>query len=285
LHKHAGEQTRRAAKLFLQQFKDEGCIQLILDRAMNEESLSDAGKVLLDLGGITALGLILDLLKDKLPRTIETDLQSAAAERSPEELRKVLQWRAERGWEALRPIFPVIRRVEPGIAAGLLEGLLVHEELEVRREALLTLIAFGQQETLLRSLRRGLADGDPRFVTVVVRSLVDLRCEQAVELLGAYIEGGLSLAPPTLECGSLAVRGLALKGDAGVERLCLCLDRLSGSYRPIKMRLALRVRDALKLHATSSDVSGRLRRWRFSPAGLIEWLRRGKRACGAKGEE
>jgi hypothetical protein len=269
LSQRARPETRRAGKTLLDALGDERPIRLILDHICESGKLSEAARVLLDRGGVAALGPILDTLNTRLPQAVEHQLQEIAAAQDPEVLAKVLRWRAERGGAALRPAFPVIRRLAPDVAARLLTPLLDHREVEVRSRALVALLAVDEPASRVQHLRQGLADEDPQHVALVVRSLADLDSPETLDLLGAYVEGSGSPHVPSLECGVLAARCLTQKGEPGIARLCQCLDALSRSVRPARVRLAVRVRDLLQQHAEARPVAASLGRWRFSRAGWV----------------
>jgi hypothetical protein len=268
LGKRTHDATRRAAKALLDSFNDERRISLVLDYVRSRGELTDAARDLLQLGGVSALGLIFDALGEKLPRRAEKQLQRVAAEKKAEDLCKVLRWRSERGREALLPMFPVIRGLSPELATSMLAELLEHDDTEVRSRALLMLLVMDEPDSLERHLRRGLTDDDPEYVSLVVRSLGDLGTEGSLELLGAYIEGSLPSTEPIPGCAALAARCLVQKKEAGVVRLCKCLDALSRTLRPGRLRLALRLRDMLGDHLEVPAVRECLKRWRLSRAGL-----------------
>jgi hypothetical protein len=278
------EGARRAARGFLEEFQKESRIERILERGCSEEGFARDALNLLGLGGKRALDRVLDFLDRPPAPEIARQLEEFVRTREPQLLAEALNERLERGWEALKPLIPLIGGLAPDAAVPLLEQLIEHEELRVRRQAYAALCDMDcTPETSLRYLRRALADVSAQVSGLAIQRLLAMEHESAIELLGAYIEDGLEQARSRPELARQAARGLLVKGDAGVERLCRSLDRLGRFPMPRRVRQAQVVVDTLRAVKDRKRVARSLGRWRFSPSGLMSLVLPGAEKVEAGG--
>lgn len=269
LVKRESNTTRRAAKGYLSSFMDEDRIRRILDGILTDGEAPDPALTLLNLGGVMALGHVLNVLAEDPPPRVAGALRRFAANRGAEDLSRVLKWRFERGWAALCPIFGVIRELDRGDATPLLEKLLDHEDFKVRREALLALLELDDRSGRIeRHLLRGLSDDNDKFVNVVIRCLGRLEGPRALDLLAGHLEGRYSRAPQRGSARRAALH-LAHKGEPGIERLCKVLDAVSQSLSPAKIQRARMIRVVLAGHRDAEPVREILGRWKRSVAGIV----------------
>jgi HEAT repeat protein len=239
---------------------------------------------LLALGDTLALDRVLEFLDLRPPRAVAAVLEEYVRSRDTKQLADVLDQRLERGWVALKPLLPLIGGLAPNEGVPLLEKLVTHEEPRVRRQAYAALFQNDPDpRSLMRYLRRALADESHRVTALAIQRLTASNHEQALELMGAYVEDGLENVVPEPEFARRAARSLLTRGDAGVERLCTCLDRLSSSPRQRRVRLARVVAETLRALSDRKQVERRLKRWRLSPSGLASLvLPRSERARGGE---
>ncbi len=268
-----GEDTRRAAWGYLQDFTLEPRIDRILDRALRGGRIPSAVEPLLVLGGRVAIDRIIDRLDADLPAPVASLLQSIAVQIGREPLSRVLEARKAEGWTRLRPAFPLLRLHSAQDALSLLESLACHPESRVRREVLTYRCeldpASGAAE---RHLRAALGDSDPRLVALCIQRLSDLASTEAVEILGSFLEGSLPCGPPPLAQIRRIVKGMLAVEPIGLERVCKGLDALRTSLKPVKARVGAAIRQSLEGHGQDPPVARCLARWRRSPAWLVSLL-------------
>jgi len=273
--------TRQAARGYLEGFLADRRIKLILEQGFSDEEVPDSAVSLLGLGGISALDQLLGLLEANPGPNVTRTVHSFAARRPTEQLARVLKWRAERGLEALQPMLPVMRAIEPEEAVPLVEKLLDHDEASVRGEALRLIIDVQEDPAALEvSLRRTLDEADRQLTPVALRGLAGLETEGAIDLLGDYLEGRLESGLPTHDLGVQAARALIGKGEPGAERLCRALDRLGWSLMPGKAATAGLIHDILEPRRDWAGVQPCLSRWRRSPARLLRTVMRRRGRSG-----
>jgi len=268
----APAETRRAAKAYLDRFLDEERAARILDVAGGGDGVPRSALALLDLGGIAALDRVLETLGHDPAPDVTIALRDFVARRGVEDLTRVLRWRIERGWTALRPVFPILEEMAPIDSIPLLESLLEHDEYEIRRQALLLLEkqndGSGGYE---KHLRRGLESSDRDYVDLVLQCLSRLSSGRATDLLGGLVDGRYGAGVPT-DLRVRAARLLGLRGEAGVRRLCLALDDVARGLRPQRVRLARWIRALLDEYRDLEPVARCIERWRHSPAGVVSWF-------------
>jgi hypothetical protein len=269
LVKSEPEQNRRAADGYLQEFKSSRRISLILTHGSNSDGFDEAALGLLVLGGQAALDAVLGLLNSAPHSRAAPALSAFARARGAEALANALESRRDRGWPALRPIMMLLREMDASEVVPLLEKLSRHDELRVRREALRALYEKDERPgSKIRHLFRGLRDPSPRVVSLALRQLTGMEEQEALNLLGEYIEADFSEVMPPPDFVRSAARGLLEKGERGIERLCGSLERLSKSVHPRRVRLAGLVAEILKKRNDNPKVRRSVRRWRISPSGI-----------------
>jgi HEAT repeat protein len=283
LLKSEPESTRRAARGFLEEFRSEERIRLILKHACSSERLSPDALNLLSLGGATALDCIVKFLVLRPPARIAQALVRFVASRSGEQLDELLQARLSHGWTALRPVLPIVASLPPLQAVPLLESLLGHEECRVRRLAYAALMEFDRPPGAATvSLRRALSDESPRVVALAIRQLSRMDAPDALELLGAYVECGLEGVTPRPGFARCAARNLLDRGEEGLKRLMRCLETLGRTPQRLHVTLARVVLDALRSLRDDRRVAKCVRRWKLSPAGLLSLAVRRTNGSGAR---
>lgn len=277
------ESTRRAAKGFLEEFRDEQRIRRILEHACTADGFSADALNLLSLGGATALDCIVDFLGLRPSGRVVQSLVRFVAASGPERLDELLQARLRRGWVALRPVLPILASLPPLQAVPLLESLLDHEEFRVRRLAYAALMEFDRPPgAATLTLRRALADESPRVVALAVRQLSEMDAPDALELLGAYVECGLEDVATRPGFAKRAARSLLDQGDEGKQRLLLCLEKLGRTPQRLHVTLARILIDALRPLRDDRRVVKSIRRWKLSPAGLLSLAVRRTNGSGTR---
>ncbi|MFC1783332.1 HEAT repeat domain-containing protein, partial [Planctomycetota bacterium] len=191
-------------------------------------------------------------------------------------LSEVVDYRAQQEWSALQPVFPILQELPNHETIPILDKLLDHEQLIIRREALRVVWEIDDRlESVERYLRLALRDDDLRIEMAAIQRLAQLDTPQSLYLLHAYIEGRLSgRLRPVYHCRR-AAEALINRGEAGVNRLCRVLR--SFSKNPFKVRWAKLIAGILKTQADDDYIRKSLRIWKFSPAGLTYlFLKTGK---------
>lgn len=269
LVKSEPEQNRRAAEGYLQEFKSSRRISLILTHGLKSDGFDEAALGLLVLGGQAALDGVLGLLNSAPQSRAAPALRGFARARGAEALANALESRKRKGWPALRPIMVLLREMDATEVVPLLEKLSRHDELRVRREALRTLCEKDDRPgSKMRHLFRGMRDPSPRVVSLALRQLAAMEQQEALDLLGEYIEADFSEVMPPPDFARRAARGLLEKGERGIERLCMSLERLSNSVHPRRIRLAGLIAEILKERMDDPEVRSAVRRWRISLSGI-----------------
>jgi hypothetical protein len=284
LVKGDAEQIQLAVEGFLGEFTDETRIRRILARASEDEQPSVEALNLLELGGGTALNIVLDALAADQPEDLADSLRNFASERDVEQWAEILPSRAAKGWPSLKPVFPVLRTMPRDASVPMLLKLLPHEESHVRREALISLCEVDDRSSAQRYLARALEDKSVRVVSTAVRRLGTHGTPEALELLGSYLAGDLEGTELIVDSCGLAAKLLAEHGEAGCHQLCEALEALRGSAQPGKAKLARLLAEQLERRSDLPEVSEALKRWRFSPSWLVSRLMRKQRVAeGASG--
>jgi len=264
------EEARRAAQGFLRDFTLEPRVDRILDRLATTESVPSAVESLLALGGAVALDRIIDRLDQTLPGHVASVLRNVAANMGRETLAQVFESRKADGWTRLRPAFPLLRLLPVRDALFLLDGLAVHPGSRVRREVLSYRCDLDPGAgAAARHLRAALGDADPRVVALAVQRLAAFGTPEAVEILGAFLEGSIHGGSPTLAHVRRVVNGMLRVEEIGLERACKVLGSLRTSLQPARVRLGAIIRQMLESHQQDPRVASCLARWRRSPAGLL----------------
>ena len=283
LLKTESESTRRAARGFLEEFRSESRIRMILEHACTAEGFSQDALNLLSLGGETALGCVVEFLGLRPPGKVAQALVRFIASRDTEQLEELLQARLRRGWVALRPVLPIIGSLPPLQGVPLLETLLDHEECRVRRQAYAALTEIERSTgSTTCYLRRALADESPRVVALAVRRLSGMQAPDATDLLGAYIECGLEDVTPRPGFVRPAARSLMQRGEDGLKRTMLCLETLGRTAQRLHVNLSRVVIEQLRPHRGDKRVARCLRRWKLSPAGLLSLTVRRSNGSGTR---
>ncbi len=264
----AGESTREAAQAYLGDFDTQERVHKILGSACTVDPFPKAAIELLEICGTRAVGpAIAALVEASAPPAIEA-LQAFLCRRDAKQLRTELEARLEKGWSSWQKIFVVLRRMPADEASPLVQVLLAHDEFEVRREALILLHDLdGDREVRLRELRRALTDDSSRFARVAVRCLAEMAGDDAVEMLGDYLDGSLGVTP-VFDAGVRAAQSLLRLKEPGMRRLCRAARRLRRSFDP---RRAVLGRKIVELLGTVDDARARAcaKAWRFSPGWLV----------------
>lgn len=270
LMKSESEETRRAARAYLDSFVEGERIRSILTHACHGTSVPEDATRLLGLGGARALDAVLDMLATTDSPAIGADLRRFARDRGAELLGRVLDDRLARGCEALEPVFAVLYELPTAEAIQLLKRLIKHDDFRVRREALSILLEIDRRPgAQLRYLRRALRDRHPRVVTFAVGRLRGREGREAADLLGSFVEGGLG-AP--LGGGPLvrtAAQALIERDENGRERLALALVRLSRRPGLRRASNGREVAALLAAHRTIPAVRRSLSLWRMSLNRLV----------------
>jgi len=270
LHRGELDSTRDAARQYLAGFVSKHRIQLLLEHGFSGESVSEAALSLLNLGGVTALGHAFNKMTEELPEEVRLSLQGYAAARGTEELARVIKWRYERGWEALHPMFPILRRLDPADALPLTRQLVDHEDVAVRAEALRLLFDLEKDTSYLeRFLRAGLSDESPDYVAVAIELLDRLGGSAALDALADYLDGNVPAVLPTSDFATRSISALLRHGDEGEDRLCRILDTLRTQWNSQRIEIGRLVRAALTPHRSRTRIDDCLKRWRWSPGGLL----------------
>ena len=266
--KTGSDATRLAAQSYLNDFKCDERVNMILGSACTLDPFPAAAIDLLELCGQRAIGPTMAALNEiESPSVIEA-LQCFLAGRDAEQLRPELIARLEKGWSSWQKTFAVLRRMPAERALLLVELLLDHDEFEVRREALMLLHDLdGDRELRLSELRRSLTDDSARFARVAVRCLSEMEGNEPLDMLGDYLDGGLGVTP-VFDAGVRAAQSLLRLKKPGVERLCLASARMRKSLDPRRAALGRRIVEILSVE---DDVRARacVKAWRFSPAWWI----------------
>jgi len=250
-------------------------IQRMLQGIPRDKPVPDAVLDLVERAGSGALESVLDLLESGVAPEVAAPLHEIILSQPAEQIVHLAKARLERGWRALRPLFPVLRRATDPVVLELLVQLLMHPDEKVRSHALATLPAAALdgsrvQEVLLPVLR----DASPRMVRAAIRKLGGLAGRESVELLRALVENRLPGEGPTplFELRLLAVRVLTLKGAAGWECLGSCLGRLGWRLRADDIDLARFLSEVFRRRSADPAAARILRRWGRSPARLLGFL-------------
>lgn len=267
------EETRRAARCYLDEFIGKARIDRILAHACRGERVVEDALSLLALGGATALNGVLDLLGENPSPEVAAALHRFARERGGELLARVLDQRATRGRAALKPLISIMRELPTPEAVPLLERLAAHEDFKVRRDVLLLLCEIDDRPgTPELHLRRALCDKSKRLVTIAVQRLAELESKGALDLLGEYAECSLPDVRPIEILCQRAAQVLERKGRRGSQRLARCLRYLVRSPRPRNARLARIVAECLMQKHELPEVRWSLRHWHFSLNRLVGML-------------
>jgi hypothetical protein len=149
---------------------------------------------------------------------------------------RVVDARAEQGFESLQPIFHLLRKIPPARSMPILQTLLDHHETKVRVEALKVLLDIDIcLENVEKYLRIAMEDQDRRNEMGVLEKLGQNESPMTLKLLEKYIQGELSSRKPTLYHCRYAAGILASRGKAGQSRLfdtfCILAQSLSTSKR------------------------------------------------------
>jgi hypothetical protein len=262
--------TYRAARGFLHEFKDPERIARVLERVRAEGELSEAATSLIRLGGTESLGRVLDCACAEITPELSESLLRFAASFTPDELRQALEERVELGWSSLKQLFPTIRTLPDAMALQVLEKLLSHDEERVRVEALLAVCDLERrQRAAERHLRRALEDSSLQVVATAIRRLGEIDSERATQILAGYVRGNLGRVKSRPAFARRAVKHVIRRGKEGRARLLRCLGELSWSVTPRKIELASIVARALEPYRDDRVVQRALRHWRLCPAGLL----------------
>jgi hypothetical protein len=91
--------------------------------------------------------------------------------------------------------------------------------------------------------------------------------DEPLDMLGAYLDGGLGVTP-VFDAGVRAAQSLLRLKNPGVRRLCLASKRMRKSLDPRRAALGRKV---VELLATEDDRRARacVKAWRFSPAWWV----------------
>jgi hypothetical protein len=274
----AGEESRLAAEGLLRDLTSERRIDRILEGIARGESLPRAAAALLALGGATSLARILDMLAGGPSLEVTEALRQLGTRMGSDPLAEVLRSRIDKGWPGIEPAIPLIRGMEPRSAVSLFELLTRHPDARVRQEGFAGLFEFDRRPGYPEGhLRRALEDRSSRVVAAAIQLLFSLGRGEAIDLLGTYLEGGLRGPESGPALARHVARGLCALGRPGRVRLCRALGGLRNSVRPRSVRVGQLIRTVLQPHAGNPEVDRALRRWRFSPAGVLA-LTRSRRA-------
>jgi hypothetical protein len=251
----------------------------ILSAAVPDEALIDPALDLARRAGDGAADAIFPVLASA-PRTLVEGLLDILAGLPAERILAHARSCSAAGWSGLRPVFPVLRRLDAPAVQDFVVELLEHPEENVRSHALDALndrsLESGHVSDLLFAL---LQDPSPRIVKEAVRKLGALEGDAAVELLGDFVRGRLirSAGPPPLEQRLFATRVLTLRGAPGWRRLEGCLARLSWKLRGDDVEVAHAIASVLERRTSDAGAARAIRRWRWSPARRLGGLfRKGK---------
>jgi hypothetical protein len=281
--KSESEENRRAADGFLEEFRSDRRISLLLEHGCSENGCDEAALALLSLGGQPALEGVLDLLANGVPEAAAGDLASFAKGRNMQALARAVSARIPRGWQALSPILDLLGEMPADDAIPLLEKLYSHEECRVRRHALRLLCRLDERPgSPMRHLVRGLRDASSRVSAVALRRLVDMKTDDSSDLLCDYLEGEFNGLPPSPGYARLAANGLLDRGDYALSHLCLSLNRLRKALNPRKVLVAGIIAEALQSRQDDSLARRCLRSWKFSPSRMIALLIPDARKSGRK---
>jgi hypothetical protein len=277
------EENRRAADGFLEEFRSDRRISLLLKHGISEEGYEEAALALLSLGGQPALDSILDLLADGVPEAAAADLASFAKGRNMQALWRAVASRMPRGWRSLRPILELLTEIPADDAFALLETIGRHHEPRVRRHALDLLCRRDRRPgSLMKHILRGLRDESPRVAAVALRRLIELEDDDSCDLLRDYLEGEITGTPPSPGYARLAAGGLLEKDDHGFDHLCRSLDKLRRGINPRRLIVAGIIAQALKSRQDVPLVKRSLRSWKLSPSRILAMLLPGARVKGRK---
>ena len=236
------DETRLAAKGYLRNLKEPKRLDAIMESACQNERLIPEA---------------LDLLRQA----------------GPHALSRVLQGRADRGWPALKPVFPILRQLPDAETIPILTRLLEHEQLAVRRETLKSLWEIDERpESVEPYLRRAIADENSRIEFDAIQRLAQQNTTHCLDLLCAYVEGQLSHRLPSLYHYRQAVNLLIDRGEAARNHLCAVLRSLCKS--PRKAKWAKIIADTLKSQRDVAEVKKTLKVWRLSPARVSLFLQK-----------
>ena len=282
---HASEELapeiRLATKGFLLDFSSAARVDRILDHALAGGHAQNAAESLLTLGGAGALERILERLSSSTAPDLSAFLPGVAARMGGEPITAVIERRWEKGWDALEPLFKILRHLPAQDALSALDLLASHPESRVRREVLANRCEIDRSQAE-RHLRTALADPDLRFVNLVIQRLSLRSSRESLDTLAAFVEGTATATIPTLDHVKRAAEGMAERGDVGVHRLSGCLHGLRRTFRPSRAAAGATVRQVLEPYRSDSLVSRAIDKWRKSPAALVARLIPAPRPAGER---
>jgi hypothetical protein len=262
--------TYRAARGFLHEFRDPERIARVLERVRAQGELTDAATSLIRLGGAEALGRVLDCACEEITPELSESLLRVATSFTPDELRQALEERIERPWSSLKRLFPTIRELPDAGALQVLEKLLPHEEERVRLEALLAVCELERRHGAAEHhLRRALEDSSLQVVASAIRRLGEIESDRASDILAGYVRGNLGRVKSRPAFARRAAKHLFRRGERGRARLLRCLGELAWSLTPRKIELASIAAQALEPYRDDRAVQRALRQWKLSPAGVL----------------
>jgi hypothetical protein len=264
------EENRRAAQGFLDEFKSDRRISLVIEHGCSETGFDEAAISLLTLGGQAALESVLVFLADEPPPEAAADLSRFVKSRSHKAQLLAVEARMSLGFEELKPFLRILREMPAAEVAPLLEKLFTHDDPRVRLQAMQILCEVDERPgSPVRHLLRALRDENPRVTALALRKLVDLDTEDSSDLLGDYLEGETCGLPPAADHARLAASSLLERGDYGLSRLCVVLNKLRRSFNLRKTLTAAIIAEVLREKADISLVRRCLRRWKFSPSRIV----------------
>lgn len=278
--KETDDDLRGAANAWIASTVELPRLERILATASRDETAVKPALALARRAGPDVIDAILPVLAAGPPRALAEPLYDILAAVPAERILMHARNRIEGGWASLRPLFPVLCRMEGKAVQDFLMDLLEHPEENVRSHALGALNdqSLGSEHVsdILFSL---LQDPSPRIVRAAIRKLGSMTGQESVDLLGDFVRGRLmraSAAAP-LELRLLAVRVLTLRGAPGWDRLEWCLARLGWRLRRDDVEIACEIASALERRSPGPGTARTLRRWRWSPARRLATLLRRER--------
>jgi hypothetical protein len=272
--KETPDSVRESASAWTREAVVPSRLARILAAAVPDDAAIDPALDLARLAGDGAADAIFPALASA-PRALSEGLLDILAGFPAERILAHARGCSAAGWSGLRPLFPVLRRLDAPAVQDFVVELLEHQEENVRSHALDALndraLESGHVSDLLFAL---LQDPSPRIVKEAVRKLGALEGDAAVELLGDFVRGRLirSAAPPPSERRLFAVRVLTLRGAPGWKRLEKCLAGLSWKIRGDDVQVAHAIASVMERRTSDPGAARELRRWRWSPARCLGGL-------------
>ena len=267
--KQDNEDIARAARGFIEDFRDDSRIDLILSGIPETEPLSLEAQSLLELGGAPALNAVMQQLSRELDPVLAGSLREFCAAQNSTAWSDLLDRREPQGWSTLEPVFPVLRWMNTESAVPILARLFAHESSRVRREALILLCEV-DRSVAERHLIHALGDESLRVVNTGLRRLSAAARPESITLLGDFIAGKVPGSWFSPESFSLALSLLVSLGKPGTEALGAALCSMSFAFKPLNARRGRRIAELIAPHRDdSAKVREALARWRLSPNRLL----------------